>query len=539
MQRRTWIKTAGTGLGCALIARTSLFGATPDWGVVVYGATAGGVVAAVAAARHGARVALLEPGTRLGGMVSGGLGHTDHGRIETIGGLPLEFFRRVGRHYDQPVAWDFEPHVAEQVLQQMAREAGVRVFLRHRLRESGGVARQGTALSALITENGALFSARVYVDASYEGDLLEQAGVSYAWGRESSRTYGESFAGVRAEDHYGQHRFLVPVSAFDAAGVLLPNISPEPRGPIGEGDWKVQAYNFRLCLTQRRENQASFPKPADYNPRNYELLARLIAAQTRSLGRPPRMNQLMIVSPLPGGKTDINNQGAFSTDHIGGSWDYPTAGYRRRAAIWQEHHNYTAGFFWFLQHDPRVPPPLRDEVAGWGLAADEFTESAHWPAQLYVREARRMVSDTVFTQRDAETDLLKPDAVALGSYNMDSHNSQRYVREDGSVQNEGDTQVPVTPFQIPYRILVPRRQECSNLLVPVCPSASHVAYGGLRLEPDYMKMGQAAGIAATLAIAHHSAVQDVDIRALQQELRRQQVVLEWNNPQHLNLHPVE
>jgi len=475
----------------------------------------------------------------LGGMVSGGLGHTDHGRIETIGGLPLEFFQRVGRRYHQPVVWDFEPHVAAQVLQEMAREAGVQVFFRHRMREQGGVARQGTLLRAVVTENGARFPARVFIDASYEGDLLAQAGVSYAWGRESRQTYGESFAGVRGEDRYGQHRFLLPVAARDDSGVLLPSISPEPRGPLGGADWKVQAYNFRLCLTQRRDNQAPFPKPAAYDPRRYALLARLLTAQTRSLGRPPRMTQLMIVSPLPGGKTDINNQGAFSTDFIGGSWDYPTAGYRRRAAIWQEHHEYTAGFFWFLQHDPQVPRPLRKEVATWGLAADEFTESGHWPAQLYVREARRMVGDTVFTQRDAETDLLKTDVVALGSYNMDAHNAQRYVREDGTVQNEGDTQLPVIPFQIPYRILVPRREECGNLLVPVCAAASHVAYGGLRLEPDYMKMGQAAGIAATLAMAPHTAVQDVDIRALQQELRRQQVVLEWSNPQGLKLRPVE
>lgn len=540
MKRRTFIKAAGAAVGMAACAwPQGLFGETPGWDVVVYGATAGGVIAAVAAAREGARVALVEPGVRLGGMVSGGLGHTDHGRIETIGGSSLEFFQRVGRHYGQPVTWDFEPGVAESVFRDMVREAGVKVFFNHRLREHGGVARHGDALTALITEPGDVYPARVFIDATYEGDLLEQAGVSYTWGRESSAAYGESYAGVRKHDRYGQHRYLVPVSAFDEQGALLPNVSAEPMGPIGSADWKVQAYNFRLCLTRNRDNQVPIPRPDDYDPRNYELLARLIAGQTKQAGQPPRMNHLMIVSPLPNGKTDINNQGAFSTDVIGKSWDYPTAGYRRRAQIWQEHSNYTTGFFWFLQHDERVPAPLRSEVASWGLAADEFTESGHWPAQLYVREARRMISDTVFRQQDGETELTKPDVIAVGSYNMDTHNAQRYVQADGTVQNEGDTQIPTIPFHIPYRILTPKRQECTNLLVPVCPSSTHVGYGGLRLEPDFMKMGQAVGVAAQMAVQHASAVQDVNIPALQAKLRSQKVVLEWSNPKHLHLHPVQ
>ena len=541
MQRRTFLKASLAGVGGAFLGAPAL-AAVPVIDVVVYGGTAAGVAAAVAAARQGAQVALLEPGEHLGGMVSGGLGHSDTGRKETIGGLSLEFFQRVGRHYGQAVAWDFEPHVAEDVFKQMAAEAKVNVFYRHRLKEHGGVRASQQRITEVITDdgmgNGRSFPARAFIDASYEGDLLAQAGVSFAWGREGRDQYQESFAGVRITDKYAHHLFEVPVMARDARGHLLPNIDPEPRGEIGAGDKKVQAYNFRLCLTQDKGNQVPIPEPSHYDARQFALLARLIAADLKKNGKPPTMHQLTSMSPLPNGKIDLNNSGAFSTDFVGRNWDYPTASYRRKQQMWHEHADYTAGFFYFLAHDPQVPEPLRSEVQSWGLAQDEFTDSGHWPSQLYVREARRMVGDFVMTQHDAETALAKTDPIGMGSYNMDTHHCQRYVQPDGTAQNEGDTEVPSIPYQISYRVLVPKAGECQNLLVPVCASASHIGYGTLRLEPVYMILGEAAGVAAKLAIDQHTSVQKLDTRPLTQALARQGAIMAWTNPKHLKLTPL-
>lgn len=521
MHRRTFLKTSLAGLG------TAAAGSPLPTEIVVYGGTAAGVIAAVAAARRGTRVTLLEPGAHLGGMVSGGLGHTDTGRKETIGGLSREFFERVGREYGREIAWDFEPHVAEKVFRQMAAEAGVHVLYRHRLKEHGGVRKSHQQITEILTENGQSFPAQAFIDGSYEGDLLPQAGVSFTWGRESREQYNESFAGVRPGDKYAHHRFEVPVSAYDAHGKLLPNVQAGPPGEIGAGDKKVQAYNFRLCLTKNRENRAPIPEPSHYDARQFTLLGRLIAAEFKKSGRPPAMHQLTSMSPLPNGKIDLNNNGAFSTDYIGGSWEYPTASYRQRDRIWHEHADYTAGFFYFLAHDPQVPEPLRNEVKQWGLAKDEFADTDHWPFQLYVREARRMLGEFVMTQRDAETAITKPDPIGMGSYNIDTHNSQRYVQEDGTVQNEGDTEVPTVPYQISYRVLVPKASECRNLLAPVCTSASHIGYGTLRLEPVYMIMGEAAGAAAKMAIDERRATQEIDTAKLARELRAKGAVMAW------------
>jgi hypothetical protein len=494
--------------------------------LVVYGGTAGGVVTAVAAAREGASVALLEPGNHLGGMVSGGLGWTDFGVKEVIGGYSREFFERVGKHYGEPLTWHFEPHVAEQVFREMAREAGVKVFFEHRLKEQHGVRKSGLRVVSVTMENGAVFEAKIFADCSYEGDLLAQVGVSYTWGREGVKDYGESLAGVRPRDR--GHQFDIFVSARDAQKKLLPEISPEPRGELGSADKRVQAYNFRMCLSSDKKNQVPFFKPEGYNPKRYQLLSGLIEALTRKQGKPPVMKGLMIVSPLPNHKTDINNYGAFSTDYIGKNYDYPNAGYKRRAGIWQDHINYIAGFFYFLTHDPSVPKSLQNEMNGWGLAKDEFTDTGNWPHQLYVREARRMVGDFVMTQKDIQKELTKPDDIGMGSYNSDSHNVQRYVQEDGGAQNEGNMEVAVTPYQIPYRIMLPKKTESSNLLVPVCFSASHVTYSTVRMEPQYMILGQAAGVAAKMAIASNKPVQEIDTKALTAKLRAQRAVLEYS-----------
>jgi hypothetical protein len=501
-----------------------------DFDLVVYGGTAAGAITAVSAARTGLKVALLEPRQHIGGMVSGGLSRTDVGRREVIGGYALEFYWRAARKYDlqqylQDIAWLVEPHVAEAIFRDMLRESGVTVRFGERLREKHGVQKTGTQIAAVTMENGERFTARAFADCTYEGDLMAQAGVSYTWGRESSAQYGESLAGVRPETP--KHQFLVDISPYDSAGKLLPEISSEPAGAPGSADRKVQAYNFRMILSHDPANQAPYPEPAHYDTRRFELFARLLAAMQKKLGRPLRMGEVLSVDPIPNHKADINNNGPFSTDYIGKSWDYPNASYARRAEIWRDHEEYTKGLFWFLAHDPRVPPTLQNEVNEWGLAKDEFTDNGHFPNQLYIREARRMLGEYVMTQRDIQTDLKKPDAIGMGSYNSDSHNVERVVDARGFVRNEGDMQVPVTPYQIPYRILVPKKPEAANLLVPVCFSASHVAYSTLRMEPQYMIMGQAAGVAAAMAIRGRRAVQDIDTAALTRTLAGEGAILEY------------
>jgi hypothetical protein len=505
--------------------------AVERYDVVVYGGTAGGVLTAVTAAREGLRAALLEPGNHLGGMFTGGLSRTDYGKKEVIGGYALEVFWRLGNHYEtrrfgQDAAWYFEPKIAEQVLREMLDEVGVKVLYRHRLREKTGVAKSGRRVASITMENGAAFEARIFVDSTYEGDLMAQAGVSYTWGRESMAQYGESLAGVRAETP--KHQFLVDVSPYGPDGKLLPEVYGGPRGDPGQGDKKVQAYNFRMILSSDPANQVPYPKPQGYDPRRYELLARLLEATVKKNGRAPRMNEVTLIAPIPNKKADINNQGAFSTDYIGGSWDYPEASYARRAEIWQAHIDYVAGFFYFLAHDPRVPADLQKEVNSWGLAKDEYLDTNHWPHQLYIREARRMVGDFVMTQKDIQTELTKPDPIGMGSYNSDSHNIQRLPTPDGFVRNEGDMQVPVTPYQIPYRVMLPKRGQAENLLVPVCFSASHVAYSTLRMEPQYMILGQAAGVAAKLAIDADKPVQSIDTADLTHRLRAQGAVMEYH-----------
>jgi FAD-dependent oxidoreductase family protein len=498
--------------------------AQTKYDLVVYGATAGGVMTAVSGARMGLSVALLEPGRHVGGMVSGGLSHTDVGRREVIGGAALEFYWRAGTYYGLPqylqdFAWYVEPKVAERIFRDLLQEAGVTVLLEHRLRETNGVQHSGGVISSIETEDGRQFSARVFADCTYEGDLMAQSGVSFTWGRESAAQYGESLAGVRSETP--KHQFLIDIDPRTAGHKLLPEISSEPAGEPGAADRKVQAYNFRLIFSHDRANQVAYPKPANYDPARFELLARLLAAT------PLQFGDVASIGPIPNQKADINNNGPFSTDYIGHSWDYPNASYQRRDEIRRDHEEYTKGFFWFLAHDPRVPPALQKEANRWGLAADEFTDTDHWPHQIYIREARRMIGEYVMTQRDIQTDLTKPDAIGMGSYNSDSHNVQRIVNAAGFVRNEGDMQVAVKPYQIPYRVLLPKRAEMRNLLVPVCFSASHVAYSTLRMEPQYMIMGHAAGVAAAMAIRKSIAVQDVDTAALTHTLVQQGAVLEY------------
>lgn len=492
--------------------------------VVVYGATAGGAIAAIAAANEGLKVALIEPGQHIGGMISGGLGRTDHGNQAVIGGMSRQFYERLGKHYGEDITWYPEPHVAEQVLRSWIHEADrVTVYFGERV---ASVEKEGRRIRSIATESGKQFQGDVFLDASYEGDVLARADISYTWGREGQEVYGESLAGRIA--YSDKHQFDVPVSPYDESGNLVPLIFTGAPGEPGEGDKKMQAYNFRLCLTQDKDNQVPFPEPEGYDPARYELLKRYLAAKPNL-----EMNELCIISPLKNGKTDINNRGPVSTDHIGASWEYPEAGYTERARIWQDHIDYVQGFFYFLANDPSVPKALQEEVNTWGLAKDEFIDTAHWPHQLYIREARRMIGHYVMQQKDLQTERTKEDSIGMGSYNSDSHHVQRIVADGGphwskdvpAVLNEGDMQVPVRPYEISYRCLIPKAEECTNLLVPVTFSASHVAYSSMRMEPQYMIIGEAAGLAAAMAAKDGTDVQAIDVRVLRETLRSRNAVL--------------
>jgi len=513
-----------------MLACAGLCAAQQQFDLVVYGGTAGGVATAISGARHGLKTVLLEPRKHVGGMVTGGLSRTDVGRREVIGGLSLEFYYRVGERYEMrrfnnPVAWFYEPKVGESVMRDMLREAGVTVLYDHLLQEKTGVRRDGARIAEITMTNGAKFRGRMFADCTYEGDLMAQAKVSYTWGRESTAQYGESLAGVR--DKTPKHQFLVNVSGKDDQGNVLPEISTGPVGQPGAADKKVQAYNFRVIATNVPENRIAWPKPNGYDPKRYELMARLVAGMTKKLNRAPVFQEVTLIALIPNGKADFNNQGAFSSDYIGKNYAYPDGSYAERARIWQEHVDYQQGMYYFLATDPRIPQSLRDEVNQWGLPKDEYQDTGGWPHQLYVREARRMVGEFVVTQKDLQTERTKPDVIGMGSYNSDSHNLQRFINKDGFVENEGDMQVPVQPYQIPFRVMLPKRAEAQNLLVPVCFSATHVAYSSLRMEPQYMILGHAAGVAASLALRDNKAVQEISVPELQKVLKSEAAVFEF------------
>jgi hypothetical protein len=517
-------------LALLLALAGALGAATRAFDVVVYGGTAGGVMAAVSAARQGLKTALVEPTGHLGGMVSGGLSWTDYGKKEVVGGYALEFYWRAGVHYQMSrygneVSWLHEPHVAEQIFREMLGAAGVSIFERQRLREKDGVRKNGTTIAAITTEDGTEFTASVFIDAGYEGDVMAQSGITWVYGREGTAQYGETLAGVREKTPL--HQFLVDVPAKDAGGRLLPEISAAKLDPAGSPDKKVQAYNYRMCFSDLPENRRAWTRPARYEAARYALLARLIAAQVKKEGKTPPLSTYLKIDRLMNNKSDVNNNGAFSTDYIGGSYDYPTASYAKRAEIGQAHRDYIAGLLYFLATDPQIPESLRRDMNQWGLCRDEFVDNDNWPTQLYIRESRRIVGEYVMLQKDLQTDLTKPDPIGMGSYNSDSHNIQRIVDADGFARNEGDMQVAVKPYQIPYRVMLPKRAEARNLLVTAAFSASHVAYSSIRMEPQYMIIGQAAGVAAKLAIAGGKALQDIDTAQLTGILKLQGAVMDY------------
>ena len=517
--------------------------AAAEFDVCVYGATSAGVMAAIQSARSGKSVILLEPGSHVGGLTSSGLGFTDSGDKAAVGGLAREFYRHLKKHYDDPTAWKFEranqykgyrpaddaqwtfePHVAEKILRAMLAEHKIQVVFGEALdRSAAGIALDGQRIASIRMESRHVYSAKMFIDAGYEGDLMAAAGVRYAVGREANAEYRETLNGVQRTENKHNHRFIANVDPFVETGKpksgLLFGIEKGPLPADGMADRRIQAYCFRMCMSRVKENSVPFAKPADYREDLYELLFRNFEAGDLRWPMSPDM--------MPNGKTDTNNSGAVSTDFIGQNHGYAEASYAERQKIVEAHRSYQQGLMWALAHHPRVPKQIRDEMAKWGLAKDEFAETDHWPHQIYVRESRRLLADYVMTEHDCRRFRPTPEPVGMGSYNIDSHNSVRYVTAAGFVQNEGDVQVsPGGPYQIGYKSLVPKTGECPNLLVPVCLSSSHIAYGSIRMEPVFMILGQSAATAACLAIDGGVTVQKVEYAQLREHLLKDKQVLE-------------
>ena len=523
-----------------------------NYDVVVYGGTSAGVMAAVQAQRMGKSVVVVGPDRHLGGLSSGGLGFTDTGNKTVIGGLAREFYHRVFRHYEKPEAWKwqkreaygnrgqgtpaidgaqrtmwiFEPHVAENVFEELIAEHAIPVHRDEWLDRAGGVRKEEGRILSITMHSGRSYRGRMYIDATYEGDLMAAAGVDYHVGREAQSVYRERWNGIQTGVLHHRHHFGVlkeQISPYlipgDATSGVLPRISTEPPGVYGEGDGRIQAYCFRMCLTDHPENRVPFPRPDGYDPAEYELLARIYAAGWRETFHK--------FDPIPNRKTDTNNHGPMSTDNIGYNHDYPEASYARRREIIREHERYQKGWLYFIANDPRVPKEVQNRMREWGLARDEFTDNGHWPHQIYVREARRMVGAFVMTENELLQRRATPDSVGMGSYTIDSHNVQRYITPEGYVQNEGDIGVPTpAPYAIAYGALVPKPGEADNLLVPVCVSSSHIAFGSIRMEPVFMILGQSAATAAVLAIEAETTVQDVPYPKLRERLLKDGQVLD-------------
>ncbi len=532
-------------LNVALNATNSAHAAQSNqFDIVVYGGTSAAITSAIAAKRMGKSVVLVSPDKHLGGLTSGGLGWTDSGDKAVIGGLSREFYHRVWQKYqsnetwrwqspndygnkgqgtaaidgEQRTMWIFEPHVAEKVYETWLHEEGIRVDRDRWLDRENGVQVVNKQIKSITTLDGSTYAGKVFIDATYEGDLMAAAGISYHVGRESNETYGETFNGVQVGVLHHAHHFGVLkrrvdpyVVPGDASSGVIARVSPDPPGAFGSADKKIQAYCFRMCLTDHPDNRIAFAKPEGYDPTQYELMARVFAAGW--------MNVFEKFDPIPNRKTDTNNHGPMSTDNIGYNYDYPEADYARRREIIAEHEAYQRGWLYFLVSDPRVPTEIADTIRKWGLPKDEFVDNNHWPHQLYIREARRMVSDFVMTENHLVKNIPTPDSVGMGSYTMDSHNVQRYITPEGYVQNEGDIAHSTRgPYAIAYGSLVPKEAECQNLLVPVCPSSSHIAFGSIRMEPVFMILGHSAATAAAMAIDLGCSVQKVPYDQLAKKL---------------------
>lgn len=492
--------------------------------ICVYGGTSAGVIAAYTAAKLKKNVVLIEPGTRLGGLSTGGLGFTDIGNKYVVTGLARDFYRRIGQHYGKFEQWTFEPKVAEAIFLDYIKRGNVKVIYNTRLHKVTKVGKHITSVEFENSINPAsktqIIKASQYIDCTYEGDLMAKAGVSYTTGREANSLYNETVSGVQIREG---HQFPDGVDPYKIPGKpesgLLWGISPETLAPFGSGDKKIQSYNFRLCLTNDPANRIDITKPENYDPARYELLLRYLAKK-------PSKDLYGFMKPdfMPNHKTDINNNGPFSTDMIGMNYNYPDGDYKTREAITKAHTEYTKGFLYFIGHDERMPQHLRDQMLKWGYPKDEYTDFGNFSPQMYVREARRMLGAYVMTEANCLRKEVVDDKVGMGAYNMDSHNTQRIVI-NGMVKNEGDVQLRgISPYSIAYRAITPKANECDNLTVPVCLSASHMAYGSIRMEPVFMVLAQSAAVAASQAIDKKQGIQQIDIKALQAELKNNPLV---------------
>lgn len=520
--------------------------------IIIYGDTSAAVISAIQAKKEGQSVILIAPGKHLGAMTSAGLGFTDSGKAYTIGGMSKEFYHRIWLEYQKESSWNFqksdqfkasgqgtkainnenqtqwvfEPKVAERVYDNWLEEYNVETLRGELLNRNNGITKDKNKIISIETLSGKTFTGKIFIDCTFEGDLMAAAGCEYFVGREANSQYGENYNGGRTTLEYNGHHFKKKISPYKTPGEpssgLIKYISDEKLTPEGQSDKKVQSYCFRMCLTDHQPNLRPITKPTNYNPENYELLARSFEA-----GEPL---PCMTTSQMPNFKTDSNNHGPFSLDYIGMNYNYPEADYDERAKIFEEHKQYQLGLLYFLQNDPRVPESTRKKWQKWGLAKDEFTDNDNWPFYLYIREARRMIGDYVMTQANCQGTRETPKPIGMGSYTLDSHNTFRYVTDEGYVQNEGDVQVHLkNPYKIAYGAITPKRADCINLLVPVACSASHIAYGSIRMEPVFMILGHSAATAASIAIRTEKNVQDIDYNLLREKLLKDKQILEIKN----------
>jgi hypothetical protein len=517
--------------------------------IIVYGGTSAGIAAAVEAKRLGKSVILVCPETHLGGLSVNGLGYSDTGNKEVIGGLAKEFYHRLWLEYrkDETWCWQkredysnegqgtraiddknetayvFEPRLAEKVFQDMLVESDVEVHTDEWLNRSRGVVKEGNRIRSMAALSGTIYRGKQFIDATYEGDLLAASGVSFILGREGNNEYGEKWNGVQTgtfqHAHYFQHKIDPYVAEGNSASGLLPLIDPDPPKKYGSADHRIQAYCFRLCMTDYPANRIPITEPDGYDHRVYEILGRLAAA-----GWSEYFNKY---DRIPNFKTDTNNHGPVNFDYIGMSNDYAEASYERRRSIAKEHENYQRGLLWFLRTDKRIPKAIRERNNEWGLAGDEFADNHHWPWQLYIREGRRMKGAHIISEPEIFGDSPVEESIGMGSYALDSHNTHRFVDKDGFVQNEGDIGVHTGgPYAIHRRAILPRKEECVNLLVPVCLSASHSTYGSIRMEPVFMILGQSAAVSAVLAVDENGSPHEVPYKNLQALLEKEGQVLQ-------------
>ncbi len=530
-----------------------------QYDLVIYGGTSAGVAAAIQAKRMGKSVILIEPGSRIGGLTTGGLGQTDIGNKAAIGGISREFYEGIKEYYNHPenwkwqkkedyldggqtrtaeeetTMWTFEPSAAISVYEGFIQKENIELVLHKKLDRVDGVTKLDGKIASIKMLSGETYHGKMFIDATYEGDLMAASGVNYTIGRESNEMYQETMNGINTKitdttmtgllaRNAMNHNFVDGVDPYvvkgDPSSGLLPNINPRGPGIEGAGDHYVQAYCFRMCLTDHPENKIPFEKPESYNELDFELLLRNYEAGEQGF---PWIN-----SKMPNRKTDTNNRTGFSTDFIGQNYSYPEARYDERKEIIEKHREYQQGLMWTLAYHPRMSKHIRDEVSKWGTSKDEFAREDGWQQQLYIREARRMIGEYVMTQYNCEGLEVVEDVIGMGAYGMDSHHIQRYVNEDGFVKNEGNVEAKVkSPYPISYRSIIPKKEECINLLVPICLSATHIAFGSIRMEPVFMVLGQSAATAACLAIDESTSVQELDYQLLESHLVADKQRLKW------------